>query len=142
MEPIFSKISKPISLFLSHIGPKQCWPIRLQNFKSNISLEQCDEIVYFFTCWYQKLRVDKNIGVVVFRCGCGHPGHKVNGWMNWTDFLYPHKLYMVLGKLKVTLVMHIVKYDCDLLRSWDSKICFISRINQRIELIFYMLEVM
>ena len=39
-----SKISKSISLFLSHIGPKQCWPIRLQVFKSNIALEQSDEI--------------------------------------------------------------------------------------------------
>ena len=55
------KISKSISLFLSHIGPKQCWPIRLQDFKSNISLEQSDEIVCFFTCWYQKLRVDRKI---------------------------------------------------------------------------------
>ena len=41
------KISKSISLFLSHIGPKQCWPIRLQDFKSNMSLEQSDKIVYF-----------------------------------------------------------------------------------------------
>ena len=55
------KISKSVSLFLSHIWPKQCWPIRLQDFKSNISLELSDEIVYFFTCWYQKLRVDRKI---------------------------------------------------------------------------------
>ena len=41
------KISKSISLFLSHIGPKRCWPIRFQDFKSNISLERSDEIVYF-----------------------------------------------------------------------------------------------
>ena len=45
------KISKSISLFLSHIGPKWCWPIRLQDFKSNISLEQSNEIVYFFKCY-------------------------------------------------------------------------------------------
>ena len=44
------KISKSASLFLRHIGPKQCWPIRLQDFKLNISLEQSNEIVYFFTC--------------------------------------------------------------------------------------------
>ena len=55
------KIRKSGSLFLSHIGPKRCWPIRLQDFKSNISLEQSDEIVCFFTCWYQKLRVDRKI---------------------------------------------------------------------------------
>ena len=55
------KISKSVSLFLSHIGPKQCWTIRLQDFKSSISLEKTNEIVYFFTCWFQKLRVDKKI---------------------------------------------------------------------------------
>ena len=44
------KISKSTGLFLRHIGPKQCWPIRLQDFKSNISPDQNNEIVYFFTC--------------------------------------------------------------------------------------------
>ena len=77
------KISKSISLFLSHTVAKQCCPIRLQDFKSNISLEQRDEIVYFFTCWYWKLRADrKTLGVGVVRNGCDHPGHKMNGWMN------------------------------------------------------------
>ena len=42
------KISKSVSLFLIHIGPKWCWPIRLKDFKSNIYLEQSDEIVYTF----------------------------------------------------------------------------------------------
>ena len=46
------KISKSVSLFLSHIGPKRCWSIRQQDFKSNISLEQSNEI---------KLRVDRKI---------------------------------------------------------------------------------
>ena len=55
------KISKRVSLFLSHIGPKWCLPMRLQDFKSNISLEQSNEIVYFFTCWYQKVRVHRKI---------------------------------------------------------------------------------
>ena len=44
------KISKSVSLFLSHIGPKRCWSIGLQDFKSNTSLEQSNEIVYYFTC--------------------------------------------------------------------------------------------
>ena len=44
------KISKSVSLFLTYIGPKRCRPMRLQDFKSNISLEQSDEILYFFTC--------------------------------------------------------------------------------------------
>ena len=55
------KISKSVSSFLSHIGPQWCCPIRLQDFRSNISLEQSNKIVYFFTCWYQKLRVDRKI---------------------------------------------------------------------------------
>ena len=80
------KISKSVGLFLSHIGPKWCWPIKLQDFKSNISLEQSDEIVYFFTCWCQKLRVDRKILGWVWSEMCGCPGHKVNGWMNgWTE---------------------------------------------------------
>ena len=44
------EISKSAGLFLRNIGPKQCWPITLPDFKSNISLEQSNEIVYFFTC--------------------------------------------------------------------------------------------
>ena len=45
-----ANITKSVNLFLSHTGPKWCWPIRLQDFKSHISLEQSNEIVYFFTC--------------------------------------------------------------------------------------------
>ena len=55
------KISKSVKLFLSHIGPKWCWPVGLQDFKSNISLEQSNEIVYIFKCCYQKLRIDRKI---------------------------------------------------------------------------------
>ena len=106
------KISKSFS-FLSHVGPKRCWPIILQDFKSNISLEQSDEIVYFFTCWYQKLRVDRKI--------LGGSGQKWL-WPPWSQGEWMHELssffacsYMVSGKLKVTLNMHVVKYGCDLL---------------------------
>ena len=98
------KISKSVSLFLSHTGPKWCWQIRLQDFKSNISLEQSNEIVYFFTCWYQKLRVDKKYWVGVVRKGCGHPGHKVNGWMNgWTELIFHADANS--GKLRITLII-------------------------------------
>ena len=45
-----AKISISVRLFLSHTEPKWCWPIRLQDFELNISLEQSNEIVYFFTC--------------------------------------------------------------------------------------------
>ena len=56
------KISKSASLFPIHLGTKWCWSIRLHDFKSNISLEQSNEIVYtFFTCRYQKLKVDTKI---------------------------------------------------------------------------------
>ena len=79
------KISNSISLFLSYIGPKRFWQIRLQDFKSNISLEQndrkilgwvwskmvvvtmairwldeqMDELSWFFACWC-KFRIFKN----------------------------------------------------------------------------------
>ena len=45
-----AKIIKSISLFLSHIGAMWIWTIIFQDFKSNISPEQSDEIVYFFAC--------------------------------------------------------------------------------------------
>ena len=41
------KISEYISLFLSHLVSKRYCQIRLQDFKSNISPEKSDEIVYF-----------------------------------------------------------------------------------------------
>ena len=44
------KVDCSVSLFLHHIEPKQCWPITLQDSKSNISLEQSNEIVYFIIC--------------------------------------------------------------------------------------------
>ena len=57
------KISESVSLFLSHMGPKRCWPIRLHDFKSNIasyiSLEQRDEIVYFWV-FYMLIPAIKN----------------------------------------------------------------------------------
>ena len=82
------KISKSVTLFLSHIGPKWCWPISKQDFKSNTSLQQSDEIVYFFTCWYQKSIkvIEKYWGGVARNC-CGDPTVTLNEWMNWADFL-------------------------------------------------------
>ena len=75
MEPVFSflpsylsiifltkgKISKFAGLFLSNTRPKRCLSIRLQHLKLSISLEQSDEIVYFFTCSYQNLRLYRKI---------------------------------------------------------------------------------
>ena len=37
----------PVSLFLSDIGPKRCWPIRLQGFISNIYLQLSHESLLF-----------------------------------------------------------------------------------------------
>ena len=44
------KVVCSVSFFLRHIEPKRCWPIKLQDSKSNISLEQSNEIVYFIIC--------------------------------------------------------------------------------------------
>ena len=99
------KITKCGSLFLNHLGPKRCWPIRLQDFKSNISLEQSDEIVCFFTCWYQKLRVDRKIlGWVWSEMVVAHwsQGEWMNEWMNWADFLHADANS---GKLRITLII-------------------------------------
>ena len=105
------KISKSISLFLSHIVPKRCWPIRFQDFKSNISLEQSDELVYFFTCWYRKLRVDRKIlgwlWTEVFATTL------VTRWMDeWTELIFCMLIY---GVKKAVLGMYMVKCGCDLL---------------------------
>ena len=76
MESVFSffsvkdKVHKSVSFFLSHIGPKRCWPVRLQDFKSKIYLEKSDEI---------KCEIELHCG------GCSQKwlwslyDHKVNG---------------------------------------------------------------
>ena len=94
------KISKSVSFFFSHIGPKRCWPIRFQDFISNISLEQSDYIVYFFTCWYWKLRFDRKILWWL----------QPPRWINELSWFYACS-YMVSEKLKVILGAHMVKYD-------------------------------
>ena len=46
----------------------------------------------------------KNIEVDVVRNGCGHPGHKVNGWMNgWTKLILHADANS--GKLRSTLII-------------------------------------
>ena len=140
---------------LIHIEPKRCWPIRLKNFKSNIYLEQSDEIVHT---------------VVVVRNGCGT---LITMWMDeWMDelswfFAYWCKFrkvkscfnkfwvvavktvhgtliskcmnetgqfsacYTYLRKLKVILIVIAWTWwnmGCPF-RSWDSIICFISRMK-------------
>ena len=97
------KISKSASLLLWQIGPKQFWPINLQDFKSNKSLEQTNEIAYFLKCWYQKFKVDKNYWVGVVRNDCGRPDYKVDGWMNeWTELIVHADINS--GKLKISLI--------------------------------------
>ena len=76
-------------MFLSRIGTKRCCLIRSQAFK--LSLEQSDEIVCFFTYWYQKLRVDRKVlGWVWSEMVVAHwsQGEWMNEWMNWADFLH------------------------------------------------------
>ena len=118
------KISESGSLFLSHIGGKQCWSVRLQDFKSKISLKQSDEIVCFFTCWYQKLRVDR----------------KILGWL-WSEVVVATLVTRSMDEwieLIFCMLIHGVRKAKSYFgyahgqiwlwpfRSWDSKICFIS----------------
>ena len=97
------KVVCSVSFFLRHIEPKRCWPIRLQDSKSNISLEQSNEIVYFIICWCQKLRVDRKI-----LGGCAQKllwphwsqGKWMNEWMSWADFSCWCKFRKVKGIVK------------------------------------------
>ena len=53
-------------------GPKYSLPIRLQDFKSTISLEQNDAKAWFFACWYRLMEIRswlKNIGVGMVKMG-------------------------------------------------------------------------
>ena len=113
-------------MLLSLIGPKWCWPIRLQDFKSNISLEQSDEIVYFcvFKSW------EKNIGMSVVRNGCNGCAHWSQGqwmkwWMKWAEFLHTDANSAELITLK----------GCGQKYAWDSNFWM----DGWIQLIFYML---
>ena len=79
------------------VSPSDC---RISN---QISLEQSDEIVYFFTCWSRKLRVDRKILGCVWSwklrvdikiLGCVWSEMVIatlvtrlmGEWMNWGDF--------------------------------------------------------
>ena len=47
-------------------------------FKSNVSLEQNDEVAWFFACWYKIMEFKswlKNIWWGVVKNGCGHSDH-------------------------------------------------------------------
>ena len=58
--PYFGKI------WVLRYRPKCSMSIRLQDFKSTLSLEQNDEVVWFFACWYKFLEIKswlKNIAV-------------------------------------------------------------------------------
>ena len=117
------KISKSVSFFVSHIGPKQCWPIRLQYFISNTSLEQSDEIVCFFTCWYQKLTVNRKIlgwvwsEMVVDTL--------VTRWNGWTELIFCMLIHGVRNTKSYFGHAHGQIWLWPF-RSWDSKIYFIS----------------
>ena len=52
--------------------------------------------LYFFTCWYQNIRVDRKIlGWVWSEMVVVHwsQGEWVNEWMNWADFLNTDAIY-------------------------------------------------
>ena len=105
------KISKSVNLFVSHIEPKWCCSIRLLDFKSNISLEQSNEIVYFFTCWYQKLNVDGKILRRVWPEMVMWPswsqGNWMNEWMNLADFSCWYKAKKVKNGHRTLILMNV-----------------------------------
>ena len=105
------KISKSVNFFVSHIEPKWCWSIRLLDFKSNISLEQSNEIVYFFTCWYQKLNVDGKILRRVWPEMVMWPswsqGNWMNEWVNLADFSYWYKAKKVKNGHRTLILMNV-----------------------------------
>ena len=54
-------------------------------------------------------------------CGCGHPGHKVNGWINWANFCM-----LIHGARKAKSYFGCAHGQIWLwpFASWDSKIFF------------------
>ena len=76
----------------------------------------------------------KNIGVDVVRSVCKHPG--------WMTELICCMLIHDVRKAKSYFGYAHGRIWLWPFRSWDSKICHVSRINRWIELIFCMLEVM
>ena len=100
------KISKSVSLFLSQIGLKLCWLIRLQDFESKISLEQSDEIVYFLPEMLIPDLIEK------YWRGCGQKwlwppwsqGEWMNEWMNGADFLHAEA---DSGKVRMTFIIFV-----------------------------------
>ena len=59
---------------------KCSWPIRLQDILIFISLEQNDEKVWLFACWYKFIKIKnwlKNIRMGVVINGCTHFGFRI-----------------------------------------------------------------
>ena len=72
-------------------GSKCSWLVRLQDFKSNIFLQENDEKVCFFVCCYKFIEIKrclKNIEVDMVINGCAT---LIAGLQNW---LYPTKKLM------------------------------------------------
>ena len=78
----FSPNVKSVNLLVASHSYRTYWPVRLKDFKSNIYVEQSDEIVSTF------LHVDTRNFELVEKCWVGgrnwlwDTGHKVNGKMN------------------------------------------------------------
>ena len=70
---VLRQISYLRKFWFLRYGPKCSWPIQLQDFKSNIFLEENDEKVCFFVCCYKFIEIKhclKNIGVGMVINGC------------------------------------------------------------------------
>ena len=116
-------------------------------FKSTITLEQYDEKAWFFACWYRFMESRswlKNIEVDMVKSGCGHSVLRTlklavcQGQMNEINwFLVCWYKFMKAKSYFNNFLVVVVKSGP--FRSWNSKICCITRINWWSELIFCML---
>ena len=76
---IFAQIPYLGKIWFLRYVPKCSWPIRSQDCKSMIYLEQSDEKVGFLACWYKFVEIkscSKTFGVGVIKILWGHPGHR------------------------------------------------------------------
>ena len=116
-------------------------------FKSTVALQEFDEKGWFFWCWYRFMKSRswlKNIEVGVAKNGCGHSVFrtlklavsqgKMNE-MNW--FLACWYKFMKTKSYFNNFLVVVLKSGP--FRSWNSKICCITRTNWWNELIFCML---
>ena len=106
--PIFAK-SKSVSwdMVQNALGQTDC-----RIFKSTISLEQTDEIAWFFICWYKCMEIKCWLKKLVNN-GCSHSDHRTLNLVvseegsnnNNNKLIFGMVMQIEPGKLKVTLII-------------------------------------